>query len=111
MRHGIPKLVRWANVHRRQLNAWFVRAVSFYFGFKILQHEIYHKDHVEPLLIFLGLWLCGVAPATLFDSLRKGRDELSRGGTLEDPDVTRGKPSNGQLKSTEREESNGTPNG
>lgn len=56
---------------RRTFNAWVVRAVSFYFGYKILHHEIYETRTADPLFIFLGLWLCGVAPATFFDGVRK----------------------------------------
>lgn len=48
-----------------------VRVASFYFGYRILHHEIYEIAHPEPLLIFLGLWMCGIAPATFFDGLRK----------------------------------------
>jgi hypothetical protein len=69
----------WLQSRRRMLNAWVVRAVSFYFGYKILNHEIYHADHTDALLVFLGLWLCGVAPATFFDSMRKANEVLHGG--------------------------------
>lgn len=65
------RLIVWAHRNRRTINAWVVRIVSFYFGYRILNHEIYGKQTAEPLLIFLGLWLCGIAPATFFDGIRQ----------------------------------------
>jgi hypothetical protein len=78
---------------RRVVNTWFVRAVSFYFGYKILHHEIYEKQTAEPVLIFLGLWLCGIAPATFFDGIRKiagAESDMEHQAELVpvDPDVT-----------------------
>jgi hypothetical protein len=74
--------VRWAHDHRRKINAWIVRVVSAYFGYKVLSHEIYEVDKADPLLIFLGLWLCGIAPATFFDGIKKvgvdAKSELER---------------------------------
>lgn len=75
-RAKILRGLRWLHSRRRTINAWVVRAVSFYFGYKILNHEIYHAEHTDPILVFLGLWLCGVAPATFFDSMRKAQDVL-----------------------------------
>lgn len=63
--------VLWLHHRRKTVNAWIVRAVSFYFGYKILSHEIYGRQSAEPLLVFLGLWLCGIAPATFFDGVRR----------------------------------------
>lgn len=48
-----------------------VRLVSLYFGYRILQHEIYEVDHVEPLIFFFGLWLIGIAPASFVEGLKK----------------------------------------
>lgn len=56
---------------QRALRRWVVRIVAFYFGYTILHREIYEVQHAEPLLIALGLWLCGIAPADMFDGLRK----------------------------------------
>lgn len=66
----------WLHARRKRVNAWVVRIVSFYFGYKILDHEIYSAKTTDPILVFLGLWLCGVAPATFFDSMRKANDAL-----------------------------------
>jgi hypothetical protein len=64
---------RWPRVR-----AYGVRAVSFAGGVLILHREIYEVPHPEPLLIFLGMWLCGVAPAQFFDGLKKmGQDARS----------------------------------
>jgi hypothetical protein len=58
------------------------RVAAFVGGMLILKREIYDVQHPEPLLIFLGLWLCGIAPATFFDGLKKiGQDAK---GTLDD---------------------------
>lgn len=48
-----------------------VKAGSFVGGVAILRHEIFQATTAEPLLVFLGLWLCGIAPATFFDGLRR----------------------------------------
>jgi hypothetical protein len=48
-----------------------VRVASTYAGYRVLHHEIYETSTSEPLLVFLGLWLCGIAPATFFDQLRR----------------------------------------
>lgn len=93
--------ILWLHARRRVINTWFVRAVSFYFGYKILHHEIYEKPTAEPLLIFLGLWLCGIAPASFFDGIRKvgaaAQSELEQKAELvpTDPDVTPDKPKPG----------------
>lgn len=62
--------VTWLHGRRRAVNAWIVRGVSFYFGYKILHHEVY-ATNPDGLLVMLGLWLCGVAPTSFFDQLRK----------------------------------------
>lgn len=56
----------WPTV-KRQL----IRLASLVGGLLILKREIYDVEHPEPLLIFLGLWLCGIAPAQFFDGLKK----------------------------------------
>lgn len=61
----------WIYRQRKFVRRWLVRIVSFYFGFKILHHEIYDVESPEALVIALGLWLCGIAPADMFDGLRK----------------------------------------
>lgn len=48
-----------------------VRIGTFLGGVATLYHEVYLTDQAEPLLIFLGLWLCGVSPAMFFDGMRK----------------------------------------
>jgi len=48
-----------------------VRAVSLYFGYRILHHEVYEVEHVEPLIFFFGLWLVGIAPASFVEGLKK----------------------------------------
>lgn len=63
--------VLWLHVRRRKVNAWIIRIVSFYFGYKILHHQVYGVQSAQPLLVFLGLWLCGVPPALFFDGLRR----------------------------------------
>lgn len=68
---NVTNLIAWAHARRKTINAWVIRGVSFYFGYRILNHEIYDKESAEPLLIFLGLWLCGIAPASFFDGIRK----------------------------------------
>jgi hypothetical protein len=67
----IARVILWCHARRKVINAWVVRGVSFYFGYRILHHEIYDQPSAEPLLVFVGLWLCGIAPATFFDQLRK----------------------------------------
>lgn len=61
----------WIYGQRKMLRRWIIRAVAFYFGYSILHREIYEAKDAEPLLIALGLWLCGIAPADMFDGLRK----------------------------------------
>lgn len=71
VRQRIIRGVLWLHARRKRVNAWIVRAVSFYFGYRILRYEIFDKANADPLLIFLGLWLCGVAPASFFDGVRR----------------------------------------
>jgi hypothetical protein len=56
----------WPTVKRQA-----IRLASLVGGLLILKREIYDVEHPEPLLIFLGLWLCGIAPAQFFDGLKK----------------------------------------
>lgn len=79
MQSRIIALVRWLHARRKRLNVWAVRVVSFYFGYRILNQQIYVAKTADPLLIFLGLWLCGVAPASFFDGIRKVTD-VTHGG-------------------------------
>lgn len=62
-----------------RLRAYTIRVVSFAGGILILHREIYEVPHPEPLLIFLGMWLCGVAPAQFFDGLKKMGQEARSG--------------------------------
>lgn len=66
------RVMLWSLRQQKGLRAWVIRGVTFYFGYRILNHEVYETETAEPLLVVLGLWLCGIAPATFFDSLRKG---------------------------------------
>lgn len=88
--------VLWLHTRRRTVNAWVVRGVSFYFGYKILDHEIYSQGQADPLLIFLGLWLCGIAPATFFDGIRRMGGVASVEPKPEDPE-------NAKLKSGDKQ--------
>lgn len=45
--------------------------LAFLAGVAILYHEIVLVETAEPLLVFLGLWLCGVPPAIFFDGVRR----------------------------------------
>lgn len=65
------RLVLWASTKGPRIVSLAIKAGSFVFGVLILRHEAFQVQQVEPLLIFLGLWLCGVPPATFFDSLRR----------------------------------------
>ena len=94
-RHRLLDGVLWLHHRRKTINAWVVRAVSFYFGYKILDHEIYGRAQAEPLLVFLGLWLCGIAPATFFDGVRRMASAASVEPGGEDP-------ANSKLKSEEK---------
>lgn len=65
------RAILWVIQRRFAVRVWLVRVGSFYAGYRVLHHEIYETSTSEPLLIFLGLWLCGIAPATFFDQLRR----------------------------------------
>lgn len=83
------RLALWASTKGTRLIALTVKAGSFVFGVLILRHEAFQVKQVEPLLIFLGLWLCGVPPATFFDSLRRvgqSVDEHFTGSVHDIPD-------------------------
>lgn len=71
MQGGMKRWARWVAGRRSAVVRLAVRALSFYVGYRILHHEIYETDTSEPVLIFLGLWLCGLPPALFFDGLRK----------------------------------------
>lgn len=68
----------WIYRQRKKVRRWVIRLVAFYFGYRILHREIYDVDHPEALLIALGLWLCGIAPADIFDGLRKMGDDVGK---------------------------------
>lgn len=59
-----------------------VRVGAFLAGVGVLYHEVFISTTAEPLLVFLGLWLCGIPPAMFFDGLRKLTDTAK--GSLED---------------------------
>lgn len=61
---------------------WAVRIGSFYAGYRILHHEVYETETAEILLVILGLWLCGIAPASFIDSLRRAATEAQ--GMMDD---------------------------
>lgn len=75
---GVRAVAAWIYGQRKEVRRWIIRAVAFYFGYKILHREIYEIDSPEPLLIALGLWLCGIAPADIFDGLRKMGDDVGK---------------------------------
>lgn len=59
----------WAS--RRRVLALVLKAAMFVAGAVILYHEVFRAKTVDPLLIFVGLYFCGVPPALFFDGLRK----------------------------------------
>jgi hypothetical protein len=61
----------WLQHQRTTFNRWIVRLASLYFGYRILHHEVYEVEHVEPLIFFFGLWLIGIAPASFVEGLKK----------------------------------------
>lgn len=61
----------WLIERRNRTKTLVIRVGTFYAGYRVLHHEVYEASTSEPLLIFLGLWLCGIAPATFFDQLRR----------------------------------------
>lgn len=67
----IARGVLWLHHRRKTINRWVIRVVSFYFGYRILEHEVYEVEHVEPLIFFFGLWLVGIAPASFIEGLKK----------------------------------------
>lgn len=92
-------LALWAYARRELFLAlyargrtWAIRIGSFYAGFKILHHEIYESTSAEPILVFLGLWLCGIAPATFFDQLRRIGVSLQSELDKQTEDVRKGIP-------------------
>jgi hypothetical protein len=79
------RAVRWIAFcikHWPRIKRAIYRITSFVGGVLILHREIYEVQHPEPLLVFLGLWLCGIAPATFFDGLKKIGQEAH--GELDD---------------------------
>jgi hypothetical protein len=63
--------MRWMWAQRRTALGRLSRVAAFIAGVAVLYHEIWIADSAEPLLVFLGLWLCGLPPAIFFDGLRK----------------------------------------
>lgn len=55
----------------RRFRPLAIRFGSFAGGTLVLYHEVFIAGTSEPLLVFLGLWLCGIPPAMFFDGLRK----------------------------------------
>jgi hypothetical protein len=72
-----------------RLRTLVVRLGAFVSGVLVLYHEVFIASTSEPLLVFLGLWLCGIPPAMFFDGLRKlteqAKDSLAE--TVEGLDV------------------------
>lgn len=71
MRDRAGRWVAFCIEHWPRIKRAAIRVVSLIAGLLILKREIYDVDHPEPLLVFLGLWLCGIAPAQFFDGLKK----------------------------------------
>lgn len=67
----LVRAIAWLHARRGKINRLILKAAGFYFGYRILHHEIYEADSAEPILIGLGLWLAGVPVATFFDGLKK----------------------------------------
>lgn len=65
------RAIAWLHARRGKINRLILKAAGFYFGYRVLHHEIYEADSAEPILVGLGLWLCGVPVATFFDGLKK----------------------------------------
>lgn len=78
--------MRWLWIRRHSLRSLVGKFVAFWIGVAILYHEIWITDQSEPLLIFLGLWLCGLPPAMFFDSLRRLGAEAK--SSLDPPDTS-----------------------
>lgn len=78
--------MRWLWARRRTVQTQVWRLAATVAGVVILYHEIWVTESSEPLLIFLGLWLCGLPPAMFFDGLRRlGTDAKS---ALDPPDAS-----------------------
>lgn len=82
--------IAWLHRRRRAVNAWVVRGVSFYFGYRILHHEVYSVQSTDPLLVFVGLWLCGIAPTSFFDSLRRAGVNVGNAPAEHRPELGKG---------------------
>lgn len=67
--------MKWIVAKQQQATKLALRLGSLYVGYRILHHEIWEADTSEPLLIGLGLWLCGLPPALFLESLRKLANE------------------------------------
>lgn len=59
---------------RRRIVALAIKALMQVGGVAILYHEAFVAKSPDGLLIFVGLYLCGVPPAMFFDGLRKFND-------------------------------------
>lgn len=71
MLRPVLRAVAWLHARRGKINKLVLKGVGIYFGYRILHHEIYEAEQAEPILIGLGLWLCGVPVASFFDGLKK----------------------------------------
>lgn len=60
----------------------------------IMYHEVWVSDDSEPLLIFVGLWLCGAPIADFLDKIRRiaSLAEAAQGAGDTGVEVTEGKP-------------------
>lgn len=92
----VNRLVVWANTKGPKWVSALVKLGSFVFGVLVLKHQAFDVTSVQPLLIFLGLWMCGVPPATFFDSIRRvgqSADDALAG-------MTTGVPKAGEIDTT-----------
>lgn len=78
--------MRWLWSRRRGMQSIAGKLTAFCVGVVILYHEIWVTESSEPLLIFLGLWLCGLPPAMFFDGLRRLGAEAK--SSLDPPSTT-----------------------
>lgn len=59
---------------RRRIVALAIKALMQVAGVAILYHEVFEAKSPDGLLVFVGLYLCGVPPAMFFDGLRRFND-------------------------------------
>lgn len=67
----LVRAIAWLHARRGKINRLILKAAGFYFGYRILHHEVYETDTAEPLLVALGLWFMGIPLASFFDGLKK----------------------------------------